>query len=93
MSMVAGPALPKLEAQLESDEDGKFEFPSVQPGDWRVEAIQNDLPASSGGASAIVGAHDIASILCRLWARLARSSRARSPHVWKKAGQHRSNCT
>jgi hypothetical protein len=66
MSMIAGPALPKQEMQIESGEDGKFEFPSVQPGDWRVEAIQNDLPVSSGGVSAIVGAHDIEDLEIRL---------------------------
>ncbi len=72
--MIVGPAGARPEIEVVSGEDGKFEFPSVPPGDWRVEAgadpvhdtVQDDYVVSTGGTSAIVTAHDIEDLEIKL---------------------------
>jgi hypothetical protein len=74
LSAVTGPAGAKQEIEVAAGEDGRFEFPSVQPGDWRIEAgadpahdtIQDDYVVSSGGTSALVTGHDIEDLEIRL---------------------------
>ncbi len=74
LSAVTGPAGPKEETQVVAGEDGRFEFHSVQPGDWRIEAgadpvyytFQDDYLVSSGGTSALVTGHDIDDLEIKL---------------------------
>lgn len=72
-SMVTGPAAAKPETEIAAGKDGEFEFPSVQPGDWHIQAEYD--PASdaverviepSGGTSIAVTGHDIDDIQIRL---------------------------
>lgn len=71
---MAGPAGPKEETEVVAGEDGKFEFPSVQPGDWRIQTgadpihdtVQDEFVVSNGGTSTIVTGHDIEDLEVRL---------------------------
>lgn len=74
LSAVTGPAGAKEETEVVSGEDGKFEFPSVQPSDWRIQAgadpvhdtVQDEFVVSSGGTSTIVTGHDVEDLEIRL---------------------------
>jgi hypothetical protein len=74
LSIVTGPAVAKEETEVVSSQDGKFEFPSVPPGGWRLEAgadpvndtVPDDLVVSSGGTWATVTGNDIEDLEIRL---------------------------
>lgn len=73
LGAVIGPAREPELAQVESREDGSFEFPAVEQGDWRVSAelgADDDSPME-GVVSAAVGDKDVEDVRIRLSAPFA----------------------
>jgi hypothetical protein len=68
-----GPSPEPEVAQVESHDDGTFEFAAVEPGDWRLSAalgVEKDMPLG-GVASALVSDKDAEDIHIRLSAPFA----------------------
>ena len=63
-----GPAPEPEIARTESHDDGAFEFPAVESGDWRLSAeigVDEDMPLG-GVASALVAEKDVEDVQVRL---------------------------
>jgi Carboxypeptidase regulatory-like domain len=65
---VAGPGPEAEVMKVETGEDGKFAFETVEPGDWRVSAVANEDSAKqlTGVASATVSEQDVEGVEVRL---------------------------
>jgi Carboxypeptidase regulatory-like domain len=65
---ITGPASGREVARVESHDDGTFEFPAVEAGDWNLSAetgVDSDMPRS-GVSPALVSDEDIDGIQIRL---------------------------
>jgi hypothetical protein len=68
-----GPGPEPEVARIETRDDGAFEFPAVEPGDWRLIAeieVDDDM-SLAGGTSALVSEKDLEDIRLRLDAPFA----------------------
>jgi hypothetical protein len=72
--IVAGPEGATQEMEVLSGADGRFEFPSVRRGEWRVEAeldpkldpIEREYVEPSGGVTVTATGHDVDDLEIRL---------------------------
>ncbi len=63
----SGPALEPELASIESRQDGTFEFPAVEPGEWRLAADTDpDEKPRSGVTPVSVGDKDVADVQIRM---------------------------
>jgi hypothetical protein len=72
-SIIAGPGPEPEIAQVKSGQDGTFEFPAVEPGDWRLSATlgEDDETPLGGVAPALVSVRDVEGVDLRLEAPFA----------------------
>lgn len=78
-------------ARVESREDGAFEFPALQPGDWRLSATLDDDDETllGGVASVPVSVRDVEGIDLRLAAPFAVGVTGQWPDPQAPAGRAR----
>jgi hypothetical protein len=57
------------DATVTAGQDGRFEFPAVRSGDWRIDAVSDpslDTQAPRGTAAAVVGRDDVDDLQIRI---------------------------
>jgi hypothetical protein len=94
MGATLGPGPEPELTRVESHEDGSFEFPAVEQGDWRVSAeagVDDDQPVE-GVVSAAVGDKDLENVRIRVSAPFAVPVTGDAqPILQPMEGQHRQN--